>query len=461
MHQSTPRAHTEHELTQVPMTPQKMTQDVVEHYRRSGSTYRMAVIGLSILSLIGLVGIGIRIAGGFENRAAWGYYAATYVFLMSTFQAGPIAAIATRLTRGDWRRGFTRVADLFGVSGLVTAPLFIPMLFTLPHLEGRRSVWMGWPGGPYFYDTVVMLFLPVIGLALVYASALPDLAVLRDHSSGFRATFLGRLAGKWMGTPRQWRVVKDSLFYLIGPFYLMWFGFAHVLLASDFNMSLIPGWIDSIYPAYHGVSSLQAGLATLIIAMFLVRRFGGYEEYITRDHFWGLSKLLVVLTLGWFYHWWSTFFVLWYGKKPAEIMVVEALMFGPYFVPFALSFLFNFFFPFFTLIWNPVRKSINGPVIVASMILVGNFFDRVRLYVAAYSIEDPFRKEMESLPPFTPPDLVDVMIIVGCVSMAVLVYVVAAKLIVPVSLWEMKEGLLYRVVRPFYHGHTTVVAKPD
>ncbi|MBI4498516.1 MAG: hypothetical protein HY689_11520 [Chloroflexi bacterium] len=459
--QQTHRPHTDERLSQTPATPQKITRDILDRYQRTGSTFRMAVLVLGILSLLGLVGIGIRLAGGFEHRAAWGYYAATYVFIMSTFQGAPLAAVATRLARGDWRRGFTRVADLFAVTGLLTLPMFIPMLLALPPLEGRRSVWMGWPGAPYLYDTVAMILLPIVGLGLLYASALPDLAVVRDHARGARARWLTGLAATWAGTPRQWRVAKQALFYLLGPFYLMMFVFAHFLLAADFSMALVPGWIDAIYPAFHAVTALQAGLATLIIAMALVRRFGGCEQYIHMEHFWGLSKLLLALTLMFFYHWWSSFIILWYGKKPNEQLVLQTLMFGPYFVPFALGWLFSFFLPFFTIIWNPVRKSITGMVIVASMILVGNFFDRVRLYVSAFSIENPAAHQLEQVPPFTAPDLVDIMIIVGSISLAALLYLLAARVIPVIALWEVKEGLLYRVVRPFYRGHVTVIAKPD
>lgn len=458
MHQST---HPHTDLAQVPLTAQKITHDAVERYGRPSGLYANSVIVLSALSLMGLVGIAIRVSQGFEDRALWGYYAATYVFLMSTFQAAPMAAIATRLTKGDWRRGFTRIADLFGVTGLLTLPMFIPMLLTLPALEGRRSVWMGWPGGPFFYDTLAMVFLPVVGLGLLAASALPDLAVLRDHVRRRMPGFLATWSARWTGTPRQWRVMRSALFYLFGPFYLMWFVFLHLLLAADFSMAIIPGWIDAIYPAFHAVTSLQAGLATLIIAMALVRRFGGYQDYIKMEHFWGLSKMLLALTLMFFYHWWSSFIILWYGKKPNEQLVLQTIMFGPYFAYFAIGWLFSFFLPFFTIIWNPVRKSITGMVVVASMILVGNYFDRLRLYVSAYNIEQPIAHQLEHVPPFRAPDLVDLMIMVGCVSMAALLYLVTARIIPVISLWEVKEGLLYRVTQPFYHGHVQVVAKPD
>ena len=163
--------------------------------------------------------------------------------------------------------------------------------------------------------------------------------------------------------------------------------FVHFLVGVDFAMTLIPGWIDALFPATHAFTSLQGGVATVLLTMFVLRKTG-YGDYIELDQFWGLGKLLMALSLLWFWFWFSSFNILWYGRKPNEQAVLDLLMTGPYLWMFIATFVLNFLAPFFLMIWNPVRKSIWGPTLVAAGVLIGTLLDRVRIYVAAYSVPD-------------------------------------------------------------------------
>jgi hypothetical protein len=55
----------------------------------------------------------------------------------------------------------------------------------------------------------------------------------------------------------------------------------------------------------------------------------------------------------------------------------------------------------------------------------------------------------------------DVMIIVGALSGAVLVYLLASRLVPIVSIWEQKELLLYKIHKPFHRTEVLVLGKPD
>ena len=77
---------------------------------------------------------------------------------------------------------------------------------------------------------------------------------------------------------------------------------------------------------------------------------------------------------------------MWYGGKPNERAVFELLMFGAYQPAFFAGFALSFLTPLLVMVWNPVRKSIWGPTIMAVAVLAGTFFDRLRLYVATYGV---------------------------------------------------------------------------
>ena len=452
-------------------TPSGVNRDLLDTHQRTSDMYWRAVALCGVLFLLGVIGFIMRLSGGFSDKAVWGYYAAIFAFILTTAQAAPMVAIVPRLAKGHWRRPISRAAELWTLVGLFNLLLFIPLLWVLPSLEdGRRTLWFFDPGevprySPHIWATLALLGLVLTGLMLLWVSSLPDLASLRDNSTGWRQRWAARLAPNWQGTSKQWNFLYHRL-GILGAFYFMMLVFVHFLIAVDFAMALVPGWIDALFPATHAANALQAGVATMLLTMFFLRQFGGYKDYIGLDQFWGLGKLLFALSLLWFWFWFSSFIILWYGKKPNEQSALELMMVGPYLASFMASFILNFVVPLFTMIWNPLRKSMWGPPLIATSVLIGTLFDRIRLYVAAYSVPgigDPLvdKHELGQIPAANLPDVADVFIIVGAIGGSILVYLLATRLIPVVSIWEQKELLLYRVHKPFHRTEVMVLGKPD
>lgn len=378
-----------------------------------------------------------------------------------------MAAIAPRIAHAHWRRSISRVAELFGLVGVVSFVIYIPVAWALPSMEdGRRTLWfygdLRMPAHmPEITNTLVLLGLTVTGLALLWLSALPDFAMLRDRTSGSKKIWFGRLARGWVGSSQQWHWQKHRL-GILGAFYFMMLVTAHFAYSIDFGISLVPGWVDALYPATHAHNSLQAGVAITLVAMFVMYRFGGYENYINLDQFWGLGKLLFALSLLWFWFWFSSFIIFWFGAKPAEEAVLDLLFVGPYLPIFLLVFTFAFLVPLWAMIWNPLRKSVWGPVTIACGVLLATLLDRVRLYVAAFSVSDsPDKHQLHAIPEAVWPTLADGLIWVGGLSACVLVYMLATRIIPPINVWEQKEVLLYRIHKQFHRTEVQVLGKPE
>ena len=452
-------------------TPAEVTHDLLGKYKDTGNLFWAAVALCGVLFVLGVVGFVLRLQDGVSNSAVWGYHAAVFAFILTTAQAAPLVAIVPRLTKAHWRRPISRSAELFTAVGLFNLLLFIPLLWVLPSLEDkRRSLWfyndLQVPAHmPHIMATLALLLLVLTGVMLLWVSSLPDLATIRDNSMGRRQRIFARLAHGWQGTSRQWNTQNHRL-GILGAFYFMMLVFVHFLISLDFAMALVPGWIDALFPATHAHNALQAGVATVLITMFILRQFCGYKEYIGLDQFWALGKLLFALSLLWVWFWFSSFHVMWYGAKPNERAVLDLLMVGPYQLAFMAAFVLNFVFPFFAMIWNPVRKSIWGPTLVAASVLVGTFFDRIRLYVAAYSIPgigDPAadKHELHAIPSVVMPELPDILIWIGAIAGSIMVYMLASRLFPPISIWEQKELLLYKVHKPFHRTEVLVLGKPD
>ena len=459
-------------------TAAEVNRDLLERRRGTGNLFRASLAVTGVMLVLGVVGLVLRLARDGTDPAVWGYHAAVFAFLLTTAQGAVMVAIAPRLAKAHWRRPISRIAELFAVVGAFNFLVFIPLLWVLPSLaDGRRTLWFYDPTdpgyskvpeySPHIWATVALGFLVLAGIALLWVSSLPDLAAIRDESGRRGRRFFAMLANGWSGTSRQWFVQYHRL-GMLGAFYFMMLVFTHFLIAVDFNMALIPGWIDALFPATHAANSLQAGCAAVIIAMFVARKWGGYGDYIGLDQFWGLGKLMFALSLLWFWFWFSSFIVIWYGAKPSEQAVLDLIVRGPYQPAFMAAFVLNFLAPFFMMMWNPVRKSIWGPTVVAAGILVGTLFDRVRLYVAAYSIDgigDPTvdKHEFHSVGSAGAnlPDPIDMLIWVGVAGGAVFVYLVATRIFPIINIWEQKELLLYKVHKQFHRTEVLVLGKPE
>lgn len=449
-------------------TPKAVEDDLFARGRLRGAAFRNAAIVLAVLSALGVVGLVMLIAGeGFGNTPAWGYTAALFAFILTAAQGAPMAAIAPRIAHAHWRRSISRVAELFGLVGVVSFVIYIPVAWALPSMEdGRRTLWfygdLRMPAHmPEITNTLVLLGLTVTGLVLLWMSALPDFAMLRDRTSGSKKLWFGRLARGWVGSSQQWHWQKHRL-GILGAFYFMMLVTAHFAYSLDFGISLVPGWIDALYPATHAHNSLQAGVAITLVAMFVMHRFGGYKDYIGLDQFWGLGKLLFALSLLWFWFWFSSFIIFWFGAKPSEEAVLDLLFVGPYLPVFILVFTFAFLVPLWAMIWNPLRKSVWGPVSIACGVLFATLLDRVRVYVAAFSVsESPDKHQLHAIPEAVWPTLADGLIWVGGISACVLIYMLATRIIPPINVWEQKEVLLYRIHKQFHRTEVQVLGKPE
>ncbi len=437
------------------MTAQELTQDVVQRHASPGSRFWMIAGILAGLFGLGVIGFVLLLTQhGVDDRREWGYYATAFAYIFVTAQSAVLVSVALRMAKAHWRRPLARISELFAAVGVFNFLLLIPLLWVLPVTDGRRSIWFDWPGhSPHLWDTIAMGLLVVLGLAILYFASIPDRAAVGDHAGGKRSKI-------WRGTVHQWRVLNTGL-AVLGGFYFMLLIVVHMLISVDFAMSLVPGWKDSIFPAFHALNGLQSGVALILVTMFILRKTTGLRKYLEVDQFWGLSKLLLAISLLWFYFWWSGFFVYWYGRTPAEQSVLKYIMFETYWVPFFLAFVMCFALPFFILMWNIVRKTTWGPALAGAVVLVGTFFNVMRYYVPAFSVEDSTLHSLEHIPAANLPSGIDVLVVIGALSGAVLTYMLATRVFPIMSMWELREGQILQRVRKLMKIDIRVLAKPE
>ena len=422
---------------------------------------------LGILSIAGTVAMVLKWIDQGDDSTKWGYVAALVSFLLSVTGGAPMVAMAPVMAKANWVRPVTRIAAMFSFAGVVTIVTLIPLVAMLPPLivDGtrRRTVWFEAPNySPHFWTTLSLFLLLLTGLALFYSAAIPDFAAMRDHSTGWRQRWGKRLARGWVGTDSQWRTIRMRI-GMFGTFYFLILVFVNFLFTTDFGQSLVPGWRDAIFPIYHSISSMQAGVAGIVIALWAARRYMNLQKYVHVDAFWSLGRLLFALTLLWVYFFYSSFIVFWYGRSANDIAWLELFIKGPMMYAFIAAVVLIWFVPWWILIWNKVRRSVNGMAIGSAVVLVGVLIDRIRIFVPAWSVppDQIHEKWLTKIPDTVYPDVFDILIMAGGISLSALIVLLMTRVIPVLSVWQVQEfNLLSKPVK-YVRGHVTQIAKPD
>jgi molybdopterin-containing oxidoreductase family membrane subunit len=457
----------EHHALPAQVAPDVVARELVATTMGASGRFKAIAWTLGVLSIAGIVALVLKWLDQSDDSTRWGYVAALLSFLLSVAGGAPMVAMAPVLAKANWVRPVTRIAAMFSFASVVTIITLIPLVGILPPLvtEGarRRTIWFEAPDySPHIWSIVGLVLLLITGIGLFYSAAIPDFASMRDHSSGWRQRLGKRFARGWVGTDSQWRTLRMRI-GMFGTFYFLILVFVNFLITTDFGQSLVPGWRDAIFPMYHSISSFQAGVAGIVIALWAARRYMHLEKYIHVDAFWSLGRLLFALTLLWVYFFYSSFIVFWYGRSATDISTLDLLIRGPMMYAFIAAIILIWFVPWWILIWNKVRRSVNGMAIGAAVILVGVLIDRIRIFVPAWSVppDQIHQRWLEKIPDTIYPDVFDILIMAGGISLAVLIILLMTRVIPVLSVWQVQEFNLLSKPIKYVRGQATQIAKPD
>jgi Ni/Fe-hydrogenase subunit HybB-like protein len=242
----------------------------------------------------------------------------------------------------------------------------------------------------------------------------------------------------------------------LGALYTMLVVFVHLLFMSDFGLSLVPGWHSAVMPAYHAVSGFEIAIGMVVVLLGAARHL---DARMARS----CAKLMLSLGLLWFYFTWCELLTQWYGRTPDEQSLLALFMFGPGSALFAVAVVCEFLAPTLVLIWNPARSSPTVLTGVATVVVLGGFVDRLRLFVGAWTVATPTPAEHlpDALPALALPGLAALAACIGSMACAALVLVVALRRISPMSDWEQRAVQRLTPERAVLRTRTVVVARPS
>jgi len=403
---------------------------------RSGPGFYWSVGVLSLFILWGAVAYWTQLAEGLgvtglHQPVSWGFYVTNFVFFIGISHAGTLISAILRLSRAEWRRPVTRMAEVITVmvlfigAGQILVDLGRPDRFMNIIRYGRYQSPLLWDAtsiGAYLTASIVYLYIPLI----------PDIAILRDRLRK-RKLFYTVLALGWTGSERQQKVLNRAIAImavLVIPIAVS----VHSVVSFVFSMTLQPMWHSTIFGPYFVVGAIFSGIAALIVAMIVFRKAYGLEGYLKPIHFRYLGQLLLVMVLLWFYFTFAEYLTGYYGGAPEEMKVFWAKWSGPFWPFFWGMVLANFVIPVLTLV-RLARHTISRVLTASVSVLIGMWLERFIIVVPTLSNPRlPFGEGIYW------PTWVEWGETAGSFALFALFYLLFTKLFPIISIWEIREG---------------------
>ena len=369
----------------------------------------------------------------------WGFYVTSFVFWIGISHAGTLISAILRLVDAGWRRPVTRCAEVITVFALMIGALF-PIIhlgrpwlaFWLFPYPSERLIWPNFRSplvwdffaiNTYLTGSLLFLFLPMI----------PDFAVVRDKSTGFRRRVYGcwRSAGaarrsSGTGSRRRCRSWRSRSFPWPSP--------------STRSCPSTSRWrrcrcgSPPIFGPYFVAGAIFSGIAGLLIAMAILRRFLHLERYLQPVHFENLGKLLLLMALLWGYFVFNERLVTYYGNEPSEMAVfwrTQRESFAPLYWTMVVC---NFVVP---LVLMGIRhfRTITGCVIASVCVVVGMWLERFLIIVPSLG-----HKYLPYSYGIYRPQPVEIIVAGSTFAAMALLYVLFVKIVPIISIWELKAG---------------------
>jgi Ni/Fe-hydrogenase subunit HybB-like protein len=353
-----------------------------------------------------------------------------------------------RLSRANWRRPILRAAEAMTVFSISVAGLF-PLIhlgrnwtfFYLMPYPNQRGLWPNFRSALLWDVTAITVYL--LGSSLfLYLGMLPDLALARDRSRGWRQTVYGVLAMGWRGSAKEWSVYHKAstlMAALIIPVAVS----VHSIVAWDFAVTVVPGWHSTIFPPYFVIGAILSGVAAVITLMIIIRQAFHLEDYLTPLHFDNMGKLLLVISLLWAYAYFVEVNITWYAHEPIEWEVFTNM--ADRYTPLLLLMLFgNAVLPIVTLCFKKLRRNIMVMLVVSLLVNICMFIERFLIIVPSLS-----HKNMPFIWHTYSPSWVEISVNLMAVAIFALLYTIFAKFFPIVAVSDVRELEVRKTHVPF------------
>jgi molybdopterin-containing oxidoreductase family membrane subunit len=402
-------------------------------------------LGLLLVFLIAVVyvlvaGVGIW---GIDIPVAWGFAITNFVWWIGIGHAGTLISAILLLMHQKWRTSINRLAEAMTIFAVMCAGLFpllhlgrpwffywlLPMPNTMDLWPQFRSalVWDVFAVSTYF--TVSVLFW--------YVGMVPDLATLRDRSrTRLGQVCYGILALGWRNSARHWQRF-ESAYLILGGLATPLVVSVHSVVSSDFAITLLPGWHETVFPPYFVGGAIFSGFAMVLVLAIPLRRFYHLEDFITIDHLNVMGKVMLATSFITSYGYFSEQFMSWYGGDVTEryVYVNRLIGFGQYAGITWLIVFCNVIAP--QVLWvASLRRSQVCLFVVSCIVLVGMWLERYMIICTSLH-----RDFLPSSWGMFYPTIWDYLTFFGSIGLFLVLFLLFLRLLPVISISELRAML--------------------
>jgi Ni/Fe-hydrogenase subunit HybB-like protein len=420
----------------------KIREDLFRPLSSGSSRYWITVFAALAVVVLGMAAWGIQVRDGMGvtglNRPVfWGFYIVDFVFWIGISHAGTLISAILRLTDAAWRKPVTRAAEAITVFCLMIGGMF-PIIhlgrswlfFWLIPYPNPRMLWPNFRS-PLLWDLVAILTYVTGSVIYLYLPLIPDMAQLAEHNVPWRRKLYRILSLGWTGSDREWHALERAM-KLMACIILAVAVSVHTVVSWDFAMSIAPMWHSTIFGPYFVSGAIFSGIAALLLVLGILRRALGLELYLTKHHFDNLSKLLLLMSLLWFYFTFAEYQTVWYGNEPSEMAVFAGRIRGLYAPYFWIMVVCNFVVPFVLLGIRKLR-TISTAMISSVCVIVGMWLERYIIVVP--TLGNPRMNTASGVYTAT---WIEFAITAATFAGMIVLYLLFSKLFPIIAVWEFK-----------------------
>ncbi|HEX6080151.1 MAG TPA: NrfD/PsrC family molybdoenzyme membrane anchor subunit [Methylomirabilota bacterium] len=434
-----------------------VNQDVDRTLLSAGNTYFAWMTLVALILACGVaawswqIWIGLGVAG-IRTPQMWALYITNFVFWIGIGHAGTLISAILYLFRAKWRTSIYRGAEAMTVFAVMTAGLF-PLIhvgrmwfayWLLPY-PNQRYLWPNFKS-PLIWDVFAISTYLTISVVFFIVGLVPDIAAIRDRSTGLKRKIYAVCALGWEGSDSQWRHYRRAyglLAALATPLVLS----VHSVVSFDFAMALVPGWHSSLFAPFFVDGAIFSGFAMVLILIIPMRAVFGWHAYITDRHLDAMAKLTLVTSLVLTYFYLCEAGTAWYSGEHFERASLFYRAFKAYKYTFWLQYICNSLIPLI-LFWRKARTNLVILYVVSIFVLIGMWLERFNIIVPGLGYD---------FYPYTwgifLPRLVDSTITVASFAWFFLLFLGFIRVMPSLSIVEVKEVLPHPLKHGAHGGH--------
>ena len=375
-------------------TAADVTNDVCAPLERKATPlWWGAFLASASLMLAGFAAIGYEVATGIgtwglNKTVGWAFDITNFVFWVGIGHAGTLISAILFLLRQRWRTSVNRSAEAMTLFAVICAAIF-PLIhmgrpwlafWVFPYPNTRGSLWVNFRS-PLLWDVFAISVYFTVSALFWFIGLIPDLASIRDRSTGRRKQIFGVFSLGWNGSLRTWTRYEKMYLLLAGlatPLVLS----VHSIVSFDFATSLVPGWHATIFPPYFVAGAIFSGMSMVLTLMLIARAVMPLGDYLTHNHIEAMTKLVLATSGMVALAYVTELFTAMFSDNPYERYAFINRALGPFAWGYWTMVACNVVIP--QLYWfRRVRRNLVAVFVISIFVNIGMWFERFIIIVTS------------------------------------------------------------------------------